>query len=149
MSLEHCFVVMILMKAPPLPPRRPVGAAIPTSHPHSRKISINTPILFADSRPGSPIELPSIPESRPMEAGPSRPSSRSTHSSTSGSTSQLSLNSDSAPRRPPRSPLGQEHVRTPSYQNAYGTSYPTPPPHPYSRQRQPTEPWGTPTVLWA
>lgn len=149
MSLEHWVTGMKLMIAPPLPSRRPVGAAIPTSHPHSRKISINTPILFADSRPGSPIELPSIPESRPMEAGPSRPSSRSTHSSTSGSTSQLSLNSDSAPRRPPRSPLGQDHVRTPSYQNAYGTSYPTPPTHPYSRQRQPTGPWGTTTVLWA
>jgi hypothetical protein len=44
-----------------------------------------------------------------------------------------------APRRPPR-----------SYQNAYGSSYPTPPPtHPYSRQRQPTEPRGTTTILWA
>jgi hypothetical protein len=138
------------MIAPPLPSRRPVGATIPNSHPHSRKISINTPIIPAESRPGSPIDLPSIPESRSMEAGPSRPSSRSTHSSASGSTSHLSLNSDSdAPRRPPRSPLGQDHARTPSYQNAYGTSYPTPPTHPYSRQRQPTEAWGTTTVLWA
>lgn len=136
--------------APPLPSRRPPAAVIPTSHPHSRKISINTPTLPADSRPGSPIDLPSIPESRPMEAGPSRPSSRSTHSSTSGSTSHLSLNSETdGPRRPPLSPLGQDHARTPSYQNAYGASYPAPPTHPYSRQRQPTEPWGTTTVLWA
>jgi hypothetical protein len=60
-------------------------------------------------------------------------------------------------RRPPRSPLSNgdgepnsSHGRTPSYQNAYGASYPTPPPtHPYSRQRQPTEPRGTTTVLWA
>jgi len=148
-----------ILAAPPLPTRRPGAAPIPTSHPHSRKISINTPILppHDSSRPGSPIELPSIPESRSIhEAGPSRPSSRSTQSSSaSGSRSRLNLNSDDSrtssetSRRPPRSPLGQDHARTPSYQNAYGASYPTPPTHPYSRSRQPTEPWGTTTVLWA
>lgn len=161
---------------PPLPSRRPqTGSQIPTSHPHSRKISITTPILppLDDSHPGSPSELPSIPESN--QAGPSRPKSRSTNSSSnissssaSSSRSRLPLDGQShgqgqwpegrayidgsGPRRSPRTPLGNNHSRAPSYQNAYGAAYlPTSPPptHPYSRARQPTEPRGNTTVLWA
>lgn len=153
---------------PPLPSRRPQsGTHIPNAHPHSRKISITTPILppLEGSRPTSPSELPSIPESlgANAEAGPSRPTSRSTAtSSASSSRSHVNLNDGSSrtssdmsgPRRPPRTPLGDNHARTPSYQNAYGAAFiatPTPPPptHPYSRARQPTEPRGTTTVLWA
>jgi len=155
--------------APPLPTRRPPSAHIPSTHPHSRKISVATSI--ASSPPATPLSL-SPGELRPIresptstlpEAGPSRPSNRTT-----ASRSVVDLNDDDESwtsseitalrSRPhlspsPSSPLSQS--RTPSYHNAYGASFlgirgppsnPPPPLHPSIRQQ---EPRGMATILWA
>nr|XP_019042675.1 hypothetical protein I302_08379 [Kwoniella bestiolae CBS 10118]OCF21605.1 hypothetical protein I302_08379 [Kwoniella bestiolae CBS 10118] len=153
---------------PPLPSRRPQSAAIPSHHPHSRKISITN---FPLSPPSdeSINQILSPPPSRPSTdgypstsgAGPSRPPLIRGNSSTSSigtlTDDDAFVSNEALTRqksRPTPSPLA--HGRTPSYHNAYGASClvlgtppPLPPPtHPYIRERIPAD-RGTTTVLWA
>ncbi|WWD15907.1 hypothetical protein CI109_100331 [Kwoniella shandongensis] len=150
---------------PPLPTRRrPGGPNIPSTHPHSRKISITNPLNPQNSGESSSVSSPPlnpVPERWPSnDAAPSRPTTQTTPSYSSASTSAsqsfttLNEESETLAQRP------LPHSRTPSYYNAYGASFlglgdqsqaPTPPPptHPYIRDRLPTEPRGTTTILWA
>ncbi|WWD01381.1 hypothetical protein V866_008324 [Kwoniella sp. B9012] len=146
---------------PPLPSRRPQSAAIPSHHPHSRKISItNFPLSPPSDESINQIMSPPVRPSS-TSAGPSRPPLTRGNSSTSSigtSTDDDTFLSNEAltrqKSRPTPSPLA--HGRTPSYHNAYGASFlglgtppPMPPPtHPYIRERIPAD-RGTTTVLWA
>ncbi|KAK4688655.1 RAB6A-GEF complex partner protein 2, partial [Tremellales sp. Uapishka_1] len=120
-------VTHLIRAGPPhLPVRRLPNSAIPSSHPHSRKISIAQSIASPPSAPAALPSLESIPETRP-------------------SATRASSSSSSTARRPrnPNSPLS--HSRTPSYHNAYGASLlgVPPPVHPSLKDI------GTTTILWA
>ncbi|WWC90026.1 uncharacterized protein L201_004956 [Kwoniella dendrophila CBS 6074] len=153
---------------PPLPSRRPQSAAIPSHHPHSRKISItNFPLsppsdetvnqtFSTPQRPTLDRNFPSssstVPSHPPLTRGTSSTSSIGETADEDTFISNEALTRHKS--RPAPSPLG--HNRTPSYHNAYGASYlglgtppPLPPPtHPYIHERIPAD-RGSTTVLWA
>ncbi|BEI84235.1 hypothetical protein CcaverHIS002_0408390 [Cutaneotrichosporon cavernicola] len=155
---------------PPLPTRR--AAAIPSAHPHSRKISIAStsgftpppipPISLPEESPTSDDEFPSRPSSRATpRASPLLPDvteeqsppgtrrssgSARTPSPISPPIRPFSSPLSASPDSPARSPKRPSHRRAPSYQNSYGASLLTPPPsHPVRRTAIQT---GVTTVLW-
>ncbi|WWC69452.1 uncharacterized protein I206_103391 [Kwoniella pini CBS 10737] len=155
------------LTAPPLPSRRPQSAAIPSHHPHSRKISVtNFPLSPPSDESINQTLSPSLqPVIERQITSPSAGTSRPPLNRGASSTSSMGTSGDDETfisnealtrhkSRPTPSPLG--HGRTPSYHNAYGASYlgfgtppPLPPPtHPYIRERIPAD-RGTTTILWA